>query len=232
MKDWRQTLLSQYANGPTLTAILACLDQDLEASGDLARFYDTIWNVLTATGYGLDVWGKIVNVSRQVNVVLPPACCGFQEAWNAADPLAGVLPFDVGVFNSGAPPVARNVTLDNDTYRTLVMTKAMVNITDCTAPSLNALLAYLFAGRGRCYALDTGQMTMQYVFEFDLTVTETAILTQSGVLPRPTGVLANIVEATPGAFFGFSEAGPGPDSPHFYAPFDQGVFYRGAIHAG
>ena len=59
-----------------------------------------------------------------------------------------------------------------------------------------------------------------------LSVTEIAILTQSGVLPRPTGVLANIVEATAGEFFGFSEAGPG-----VYEPFDQGVFYSGAIRA-
>jgi hypothetical protein len=65
-------------------------------------------------------------------------------------------------------------------------------------------------------------MTMQYVFEFDLSTLEIAFLTQSGVLPRPTGVLCNLV-ASSDDVFGFSE---GQD----YQPFDQGVFFSGILH--
>lgn len=100
------------------------------------------------------------------------------------------------------------------------MTKAMANITDCACASLNSLLAYLFAGRGRCYVLDTGAMTLQYTFEFDLTILEVAFLTQSGVLPRPTGVLCNLVVASDDVF-GFSN--PSED----FEPFNQGVFSTG-----
>ena len=40
---------------------------------------------------------------------------------------------------------------------------------------------------------DLGNMAMQYVFTFGLTPVEYAILTQSGVLPKPVGVSASLV---------------------------------------
>ncbi|CAE6869144.1 hypothetical protein R75461_08473 [Paraburkholderia nemoris] len=66
MKNWTDTLLAQYANSPTITAMLDCLNQDIGPHAGLDAFYDTIWNVATALGYGLDVWGRIVNVKRGV----------------------------------------------------------------------------------------------------------------------------------------------------------------------
>ncbi|WP_233873996.1 DUF2612 domain-containing protein [Paraburkholderia adhaesiva] len=225
MKDWTATLLAQYANSPTITALIGCLNQDIEPHADLDAFYDTIWNVATAIGNGLDVWGRIVNVTRGVAAALPPAEFGFAEAFDAANPTEGVQPFNYGVFSDGSPPVVRNVALDDTTYRTLIMTKAIGNITAGSCASLNQMLQYLFAGRGRCYALDTGAMTMLYVFEFDLTILEVAFLTQSGVLPRPTGVLCNLVQAS-GEVFGFANA---VDD---FQPFNQGVFSTGVLSAG
>jgi hypothetical protein len=224
MQNWQQTLLAQYANSPTIVALIDQLDQCIDPTADLNAFFNTIWNVETANSHGLDIWGRIVNVSRRVQAALPPAEFGFAEAFYAATPTDGVQPFNVGVFNDGSPPVVRTVTLDTETYRILIMTKAMANITDCACASLNRLLAYLFAGRGRCYALDTGRMTMQYVFEFPLSILEVAILTQTGVLPRPTGVLCNLVEATDDVF-GFSN--PLDD----FQPFNQGTFSSGVVYA-
>lgn len=225
MRNWQETLLAQYANSPTVTALIDFLNQCIDPTADIEAFYTTIWNVETAVGYGLDVWGAIVNVKRGVQAAVPRAQFGYNEAFSDKRMKDGVQPFNFGVFNDGSPPVVRNVDLDDDTYRTLILAKAMANITDCAVPSLNRLLRLLFAGRGRCYVLDTGKMTMQYVFEFDLTLVEIAMLTQSGVLPRPTGVLCNIIPLS-GGTFGFSEAGPG-----VYMPFDQGVFFDSVINA-
>lgn len=222
MKNWTDTLLAQYADSPTLTAIVDCLNQDIDPQADLDAFYDTIWNVDTAIGYGLDVWGKIVNVKRGVSAALPPAEFGFAEAYDAANAPLGVQPFNCGVFNDGSPAVVRNVALDDGTYRMLIMTRAMANITDCSCASLNRLLAYLFAERGRCYALDTGAMTMLYVFEFDLSILEVAFLMQSVVLPRPSGVLCNLIQASADAF-GFSNA------VNDFQPFNHGVFAGGVL---
>ncbi|MGF6633515.1 DUF2612 domain-containing protein [Paraburkholderia sp. MM6662-R1] len=224
MRNVEATLLAQYANSPTITGLIDYLNQCIDPGADLDNFFNTIWNVETANIHGLEIWGKIVNVSRMVQAALPPAQFGFAEAFDASRPTTGVQPFNYGVFNDGSPPVVRNVEVDPETYRTLIMTKAMANITDCSCASLNKLLGYLFAGRGRCYVLDTGRMTMQYVFEFELSVLEVAILTQSGVLPRPTGVLCNIVEASDDVF-GFS------NEANDFQPFNQGVFSSGVLNA-
>lgn len=75
-------------------------------------------------------------------------------------------------------------------------------------------------GRGRCYVNDLGNMQMRYTFEFYLQPWEKAIVTQSGALPRPTGVLASILEVQLPNVFGFAEAGTVSA-----APFNQGTFY-------
>ncbi|MGF6444404.1 DUF2612 domain-containing protein [Paraburkholderia youngii] len=224
MENVNRTLLSQYATSPTITALIDYLNQCIDPKADLDAFFDTIWNVESANSHGLEIWGKIVNVSRMVQAALPPAQFGFAEAFDAANPTTGVQPFNYGVFNDGSPALIRNVALDPETYRTLIMTKAMANITDCSCASLNKLLGYLFAGRGRCYVLDTGSMTMQYVFEFELSILEVAFLTQSGVLPRPTGVLCTIIQASDDVF-GFA------NTANDFQPFNQGVFSSGVLNA-
>ena len=91
------------------------------------------------------------------------------------------------------------------------------------------MLRNLFPGRGRCYVIDRGQsntavggMQMSFVFEFELTQVEYAILTQSGVLPHPAAVGFNVI-VVPGGLFGFEEAGSQS------LPFDDGVFYLSPV---
>ncbi len=58
------TLLSQYANSPIIVGLLEGLEECLNPSTTIDAFYDDIFNVLTAKGYGLDVWGRIVGIGR------------------------------------------------------------------------------------------------------------------------------------------------------------------------
>ena len=50
----------------------------------------------------------------------------------------------------------------------------------------------LFPHRGNCYVVDGLNMTMQYFFAFPLSPVELAIVSQSGVLPKPVGVSATV----------------------------------------
>lgn len=113
----------------------------------------------------------------------------------------------------------------DDAYRKLILVKALANISDCKSPSLNRLPTNLFAGRGRCYVSDTGQMEFRYVFEFALEPYEIAILTQSGAIPKPAAVLANVLQVDLPNTFGFNEA--------LMQPFGSGVFFTssGLINA-
>lgn len=61
-------MLSQYANSPVYVALLNGLKEQFDNSQTLEDWYRIVFNIKTASGYGLDVWGKILNVSRYVNL--------------------------------------------------------------------------------------------------------------------------------------------------------------------
>lgn len=219
MIDFEKTIISQYGNSPTILQLVQNMNAYLDPRADFDAFFDYVWNVDTAQGFGLDIWGRIVNIRRELQIPNAPVYFGFKDA------LPGSYPFDEAPFYDGTPPATQTYKLVDDAYRKLILTKALANIASSNAPSLNQLLQNMFADRGRCYVNDLGGMQFRYTFEFDLTLQEYAIVTQSGVLPRPAGVNAILFQsALP--LFGFSEAGLSA------APFGQGVFIpQGAINA-
>jgi hypothetical protein len=183
--DFWVMVLSQYANSPTLYGIIQAFNAAMDMTENLDNFYDLIWNILTAQGYGLDVWGRIVNVSRTVPLTVTGSFFGFQES-------GANVGFGQGPFYGGSGQLTNNFVLADPDYRRLIMAKAATNVTDMAIPSINKILLGLFPGRGRCYVTDGENMTMTYTFEFALTPVEVAIV-NSGVLPRPCGVAATVV---------------------------------------
>ena len=194
MDNVTDTLLSQYANSPTITTLIQNFNECIDPATNLDDFYQFIWNVDTAVGVGLDVWGKIVNVSRVINIQSEVVCFGFSEATHTPAAVNDPQPFDHGVFFNAELTDSGSYVLSDEGYRRLILVKSMYNITDCTAPNVNQLLQYLFEGRGRCYVEDLGSMEMRYVFEFQLTQVEFSIMMNSGAIPRPAGVKAFILE--------------------------------------
>jgi len=181
-----RTIISQYSSSPTLVQLIHNLDAYIDPRADIDEFYSFVWNVDTAQGFGLDIWGRIVGVGRDLNLVSVDYF-GFKEA------LPGSFPFDEAPFYNGGGTT--NVfTLADDAYRKLILTKALFNIVSTNAPSTNMLLQNLFSDRGAAYILDLGGMQVQYTFEFELTEVEYAIVTQSGAIPIPAGVEAFYVE--------------------------------------
>ena len=181
-----QTIISQYANSATLVQLIRNFWECIDQTQNLERFFDLIWNVDTAVGYGLDVWGRIVGVSRVIQVQFDETYFGFQESSPDGQPF-GQAPF---FLNS---PLTENFALPDSSFRLLIFAKALANISDGSIRSINQLLLNLFPNRGNCYVTDGLDMTMAYTFEFALTAVERSILAQTGVLPKPVGVSADIV---------------------------------------
>lgn len=217
MKNVTDTIASQYANSPTITTLIEAMNQYIDPSIDIENFYNVVWNIETASGFGLDIWGRIVNVSRVLLITTPTLYLGFEEQ-------AGAQPLNQAPFYNG-PPATQSYTLSDDAYRKLILTKALTNISTVSASSLNAILRNLFADRGRAYIFDQGNMSMRFGFEFALEPFEIAMLSQSGAIARPAGVQASVVQFQADETFGFSEMGG------VIQPFDQGVFlnYETAI---
>jgi hypothetical protein len=204
--------MRQYASSPTIQALLNDFQQYFNAQAIFDEFYSIVWDIDSAQGFGLDIWGRIVggeNFNRYVKI---PATAdfGFQESGNDWSGF-GQNPFYTGAGSTNT------YALSDSAFRLLILTKAFANISRMNAPTINKLLNILFAGRGRCYCLDLGSMRMQYTFEFPLQIWELTVLTNGLVLPRPAGVKAWLFNLNlPG--FGFQEAGPLSEG------FGQGTF--------
>ena len=54
MQNVQQTIISQYANAPSLTALIDEWNDAIDPSEDLQQFYADYWNILTAVGAGLE----------------------------------------------------------------------------------------------------------------------------------------------------------------------------------
>jgi len=186
MENYLDTIESQFSNSPTLGQLLENFNTYIDPAADIDQFYDLMWNVDTAVGYGLDVWGRIVGVQRVLQVSNTDYF-GFSQA------LPGSQPYNQAPFYNGQQ-LTSNFALTDDAFRILIYAKAMANICDGSIPAINQILLTLFAGRGDCYVTDGLNMTMTYTFTFQLTPVEQAILGQSGILPKPTGVSATVVQ--------------------------------------
>jgi len=187
--DWWDTVLSQYANSPVITQLISNFFQYIDQTANMDAFFDYIWNVDTAQGEGLDIWGRIVGVNRTLAIVTG-TFFGMEGPSGASGE-----PFDVAPFYNGAA-LTDNFSLTDQAYRTLILAKALANISDGSIPAINQLLLNIFPGLGNCYVTDEGNMEMTYTFDFPLDPVQTAIVYQSGVLPKPTGVNATVVVPT------------------------------------
>jgi hypothetical protein len=201
---WEDTIMSQYANSPTLMALISNFEQYIDQTANINNFFNFVFNINTAQGYGLDVWGRILGVNRVLQVQAG-TYFGFSGAggpFNASGDSFGGGPAPTGAnpWYSGAPTTT-NFSLTDSSFRTLLLAKALSNISNGSVQSVNQILINLFltpvAGRtGNAYVTDALNMTMTYTFAVRpvLTPVEVAIVSQSGVLPKPTGVTATVVQ--------------------------------------
>lgn len=212
MIDVQKTLLSQYANSPIICSLIESMNEIIDPRYLLSDFYDKVLNVMTAEGWGLDVWGRIVGVDRNVQMPDPSQNnFGFKTIPESGD----FKPFNQAPF-SGAGSKFSAYSLPDDLYRQLVIVKAASNILYATAPNINKYLKNLF--NAGAYYVITGHMTASYIFEFELSKFQRLIVYTLKLLPEPCGVLVSYVESPVGVYFGYDGTG--------YEPFNEGVFLR------
>lgn len=72
MQTWADTLLSQFASSPRIIALIQSFNDAMDPSADIANFQTYIWNVNSAVGNGLDIWGRIVGISRTIATASGP----------------------------------------------------------------------------------------------------------------------------------------------------------------
>lgn len=199
-------MISQYANSPVLVKLVDGLKSQFNSAKTIEDWYNIVFNIKTASGYGLDIWGNILNQSRRFT---------YDDEGTT-----------VTLFLKGSQTIDGIVYTEEqieDFYRTILVLKAVSNISDSTTASLNSILQSYFKDRGRIYVLEYATMSIRYVFDFYVSKFEKTIFS-SEIMPRPTGVLASFAYIQNGAFFGFFVDGLTPTTQP-YAPFDNKAFY-------
>lgn len=208
MKNIKDTIMSQYANSPRLLKMIGGLNDAIDSSDFQDGFFEYVYRLSTARGFGLDIWARKVGVSRFAPIANPDA-----KTWgfDPADQPFNTYPFsDGGAYSS--------YKLPDDQLRALIIIKAAKNLLNATALNINKFLLTVFDGRKAYYKI-TGHMAAEYVFEFTLTDFDKLIVYTLNMLPRPCGVGISIKEVDVNRVFGFKGSG--------LSNFNNGVFYSG-----
>ncbi|HHH5948053.1 DUF2612 domain-containing protein [Escherichia coli] len=210
---WEDTILTQYSASKKLLSVIDTFNQAVSLDDFTDEFIKKVWDLTTCESFGLDMWGKIVGISRYIVAPIDSDSFGFSEADDGSTDYPS--PFNDSPFYGGVQETT-NVRLGDDAYRTLIFCKAFANISIATITDINKFLKILFYQRGRAYCVNYRDMTIGITFEFELAPYEESILTNYEVMPVPSGVLVNIRKII-SHYFGFASDA---------YPFNDGTFYR------
>lgn len=171
-----KTIIRQYEDSPIINAVVTSYTQTIDARYLFDSFYTHIWNIDTANSQGLDIWGRIVGVSRYLTLT--------NQDYFGFDP--DFDPFNESPFFNGSS-ITNTFILDNDDFRRVIKAKALNNISKTTIPGIDKVLDLLYGHRGVTYAKVTGNHELTYVFKFEPTDLDQAIASAPDLLPKPAG---------------------------------------------
>lgn len=187
MQDTTPTILSQYAQAPVINSVIDTFNAAMDPSGNIDEFYALVWNIVTAVGFGQDIWGRILGIGR-VLTISTGNYLGFTGPSGSSGDSFNVAPW----YNGSS--LTSNYPLSDPAYLVLLLAKAAANICDDGIPSINSILLMLFPGRGNAYVTDGLNMTMTYSFAFTLSAVDFAIVNAFAGFLSPCGVAWSIVE--------------------------------------
>ena len=226
--DKQEYIQSQYGNSPTIKKILNYFRDYIKPEADIQTIYNNIINIDTAQGIGLDYWGRIIGIRREIftsDTIAPYPLFGFNGS--------GLNPFNQGVFVTVSDLESGNrviATLDDTQYRRLLYFKALANISSADMSTLNKISSTLFSNESLIVTnisvegtlkngdkYNTSPMQVRWIWRVnDISNVDRTLFTQCIVLSLAAGVgyVVNVISEDP--LFGFNGSG--------LNPFNQGVF--------
>lgn len=209
--DIEATVQSQYACAPHMRALIRGFWELVNPAPDIDLFYRLCFDIDTAEGVALDIWGRILGMPRDMQLVSAVGVdyFGFPNAKNTNKHALG---FAQAPWYTGAQE--QHLELSDDGYRLLLKTKAMANISTGSLADLNRMLAMLLP-HAQVQIYRTAPMQLKMVATGTLTDYEQNLLLRGDLPPIPAGVGLE-VELHEEAPFGFSGG--------TVRPFDQGPF--------
>lgn len=202
------TIQSQYSASKHICKLVNAFWESITPEADIELIYNKMINPLTAEGVGLDVWGRIVAIGRNL-VALDE-----KQTYLGFTTTPDVVNERLDSFNNAAfySKVNGLFRLNDNGYRTYIFIKAMINIGNSSLADLNKMIHVLFP-TDDIKILHSSTMVLRVLILSQLSdMAKQALLT----LPwLPAGVGLEMYQVvTPTLGFDGSELNP----------FDQGTF--------
>ena len=132
------TIASQYANSPRLMLIIQELHNAIDPTKNIQDFYRIIWNLETAQGAGLDIWGRL---SGLIATCLCKIQMNHHSVFIPSSP-EPLYTFNDAPFRTDSGGFSAYALPDN-LYRKLIFRQSTANIILATAPNINQLLSFI-----------------------------------------------------------------------------------------
>lgn len=204
--DILATIQSQYAASGRIVSLGELYWQMLDPTSDVSLMVAKMVNPATAVGVGLDVWARIVAVTRQLTVKrMYQEHLGFRKLW--ADSYTNS--FNNAPFYN--PDWYDSITLDDETLRNYVFVKALLNIGTSTLYDINMICGLIVPSGLR--VVHSGTMALRLLATEEIAQDKLSAFLN---LPWcPTGVGVDYYKVV-GPTFGFNGSK--------LQPFNQGAF--------
>ena len=224
-----QSILWQYNNATNIQSLLiqkqAWYDENQRNFWYNWEF--NVFDLITANEFGLAVWSIILGLPLFVPLMPEDPdkpLWGFNEVISFPTDENSYVNFTNGNFSTRG----QSVTLTLEEQRFILRLRYFQLTTRADITDINAFLNYLclstpISDFGLIWALDGLDMTMTYVFNFDISQGLRLVLKTYDLLPRPAGVGINYVVLT-GMIWGFNEVISFPSDENSNVNFTNGNF--------
>ena len=194
-KELQPYILSQYSASPTIYKLLSDFRDNIRPDADIDLFRKKIMNIETAEGVGLDTWGNILGITRNVlgmdNATVFTLSDNDYRKLLMYKALANITDSTLGVLNKMLSILLEGVDI--------IATNRLVEGTQLNGDYYNML-----------------PMHVRFSVKGNMTDIEKALFVRGGLLCLATGVGWSIVFIEGNGVFGFRGSE--------LQPFNQGVF--------
>lgn len=201
----QETILSQYSASPHILGLTEQMAGYIDPTDNISLFYRKIFDIETAEGYGLDVWGVILALPREI-VTSTSDWFGYDQSL--------LQPFNNAPFFNPLQ-ASDHYEISDEIYRKALMFKARVNIGNTTAAEISGALSEVLGLP--VGVIDNGNMTITIRVPVAQISDEYRLILNTygkGLAPAGVGVEIEIFDPLEGFGFRGSEMNT----------FDNGVF--------
>lgn len=198
--EYEKLLILQYSDKPKASGTISAIVQRFKSIFDIIEQFETAFDLDNAVGHQLDIIGKIVRISRNVEGVIPKIFFGFDGFTNTAG--FGLAPF----YTLDQAQYTDTQLTDSD-YRFFIRLKiaknhAKATMADDNGSNLNAIVFNMFDGFA--YLVDNKDMTVTLYVENSPKSYLLPYAISLDLIPLPQAVGIKYVSTYGAESFGFS----------------------------